>query len=115
MTHNFQLSNPWFELTKSGKKRFEGRRYWEKTSGIKVGDEIVFSSRTNPSLPVFSRKIIKIHRFHTFEDALKTLGISEILPGVDTISEGIEIYLKYVSLETQIREGIILFEFSKKI
>jgi len=42
------------------------------------------------------------------ENALKTIGLSRILPGIKTIKEGVLIYLKFVKLETQIENGVLL-------
>lgn len=107
--HHFTLSDPWFDLVQTGKKIYEGRRFWEKTFQIKPHDLIEFTSVSNPDRK-FVREVIQIYRFQTFEQALQKLGIEKMLPGIKTIAEGVEIYLKFVSIKTQLQDGIIIFE-----
>ena len=36
MLYRFQLSDPWFDLVKIGRKKYEGKKIWEKTDNIKL-------------------------------------------------------------------------------
>ncbi len=104
------LNSPWFELVESGKKVFEGRRVTRTTRQIKVGDFIDFSHHIHKTMPTFSVQVIDIHHFQTFEQALLDLGIDRVLPipGL-TLKEAVQIYRQFVSLETQIKSGVVMF------
>lgn len=52
----------------------------------------------------------QIIKFSTFEEALQSLPVKDILPGVDSIGEGVEVYKKFVSIETQLRDGVVMIE-----
>lgn len=111
MLYRFQLSDPWFDLVKIGRKKYEGKKIWEKTDNIKVGDEILFVSFDHPQEVPFKKKVVSIHRYLTFRDGLNQLNRNEIFPGVKDIEESVEIYLKSVPLKAQIASGVVFFEF----
>lgn len=109
------LNSPWFELVKEGKKIYEGRRNHEKITNIQVGDviEIKHYILRDEEESYFVKVEEKLY-YKTFEDALNTLNINEVLPIENiTVNEGIEIYKKYVSIETQIRDGVCMLKISK--
>lgn len=108
MQHNIRLTDPWFEYVKTGQKIYEGRRFLN----FDIGDILRISHRTNPELEPFRVKIKNVLRFKTFEEALNVLNMSEVLPGVQTVQEGVEIYYQFVSLKTQEAEGICMIEMS---
>lgn len=105
-----KLSERWFEAVRDGRKKFEGRRDWSYAKTLVPGDVIKFSHYTNPEIPSFEKRVRSIRRFPTFRDALETLSIGDVLPGVSSVEDGVEIYLKYVSIETQLRDGVIMIE-----
>lgn len=109
-----KLNSPWFELVKEGKKIYEGRRKMPYITKYKIGDIITFSHNTNTTIEPFNVVIEDILEYATFEDALNVLPLYEVLPIDDiTIEHGIEIYKKYVSLPTQIKDGIIMLKIRK--
>lgn len=107
--YEMKLSSPWFEHVKQGTKIYEGRRLYGDRKVIVPGDTIKFTG-VDDCKNTFQKQVQAIHKFPTFEIALTKLGLEKVLPGTTSISDGIEIYKKYVSLETQIREGIVMFE-----
>ena len=82
---NMKLSDPWFDLVKSGKKKVEIRLYDEKRRKLNIGDKILFNDD-------FKKKIKDLKVFNTFEDALRSSKLKNSLPGVRTYKEGIDIY-----------------------
>ncbi len=100
--YTIQLSDPWFDLVRTGQKIYEGRCYWKKVLDYKINDILLISpyDKSKTDLP-YKVKIVDILLFDTFESALKTLDIQQVLPNVKTLEEGVEIYKKYVSLKTQ--------------
>lgn len=112
MNYNISMSDPWFDLIKIGEKKYEGRRYYYDVPKYKVGDiikinRVVGKLRTGDNYLV---RIINIHKFNTFEEAMNNLPLNYILPGVETIDDGINIYKKFVSIETQERDGVCMIE-----
>lgn len=105
------LNSPWFELTKVGKKIYEGRRRTKIIDLIQLGDIIEIRHYVNRDLESYFVKIIDKLYFQTFEKALEKLNINEILPieNIDII-KGIEIYKQYVSLKTQEIDGICMLK-----
>lgn len=112
MNYHISLSDPWFELIRIGKKKYEGRRYYYDVPKYKVGDiikvhRVIAKLRTDDSYFV---RVINIHKFNTFEEAMTHLPLNHILPGVESLEDGINIYKKFVSIETQHRDGVCMIE-----
>ena len=111
--HLMTLNSPWYEYVRNSSKIYEGRRFSPKYN---VGDTITFSHHIDKTRPTFNKCIVGIYRFETFEDALncsQTHGcLNEVLPGVNTVHEGVEIYKRYVSLPTQYRDGVMLIKLA---
>ena len=109
--HLMHLNSPWFELVKQGKKIYEGRRYTETISTIKKGDIITFKHYNNHKIEPYNVVVEDIIKYQTFEDALYQLPIHDVLPIENiTIEKGVEIYKKYVSIATQIRDGVVMIK-----
>jgi ASC-1-like (ASCH) protein len=107
---SMRLGDPWFEFVASGTKIYEGRRWWKPTQKLQIGDSITFQGSENREC----RKIIKnVLLYPTFEVALRDLPLEKVLPGVSTVAEGVAIYLRFVSLETQQKDGICMLELSE--
>lgn len=106
------LNSPWFELVKEGKKIYEGRRNTCKILDIcLIGNIVTIKHYTDENQEPYQVIIEDFKHFPTFEDALKELDINEVLPVENiTVDEGILIYQKYVSLQTQINDGIIMIK-----
>ena len=66
--------------------------------------------------PVLRVHVIGIIVFPTFRDALTVLGTEHVLPNDSvqpyTIDQGVEIYKKYVSLETQESDGVLMISMA---
>lgn len=104
------LNDPYYDQVLSGQKIYDGRCYWKEIPSMKPGDTIVFSHYTKPLMGSFEKRIVKVHRFATFEEALTSLGLKQTLPSVNSIEEGVEIYLKFYKLETQKTHGVAMIE-----
>lgn len=110
------LHSPWFELVNSGEKIYEGRRNTDNIKNIKVGKKIKIYRRINKDIIDYLTKPYDVIvedklYFNTFEEALNILPIKQVLPIENiTINQGIEIYKKFVSLETQHKDGIVMLK-----
>ena len=71
------------------------------------------SHHLDKNIEPFNVTVTDIHHFATFKDALENLPIEEILPIENiTVESGVDIYLKYVSLETQMKDGVVMLKVS---
>ena len=86
-----KLSQPWFNLVRSGRKSVEGRVNDEKRQSMKVGDVIIFKNSEN-SKKSFKVKIIERTEHENFENALRQGRLKNMLPGIRTYKEGVQIY-----------------------
>ena len=102
-----KLNDPWFEYVRTGRKIYEGRRWWAPTQALRPNDWIVFERITYPEQKC-QKQIQEILWFPTFEAALQVLPLADVLPGVQSIEEGVAIYSQFVSLATQLRDGICM-------
>lgn len=113
------LSDPWFDFVRRGIKRYEGRRALPSVAAVRVGDFVKFEHfirvdcvgdfAASSELP-FRARVVGKHRFPTFEAALVELGLPEVLPGVETVQAGVDVYLRFVSEATQRRDGVFMLE-----
>jgi ASC-1-like (ASCH) protein len=111
--HEMTLNDPWFDLVRSGKKRFEGRRCTPKVREIRAGDTIEFSHHVRgdaSDAAPFSATVTGTRWFASFERALDALGVDAVLPSVPTVAEGVDVYRRFVSDETQRRDGVCMLE-----
>lgn len=112
--HYITVNSPWYEYIDNGSKIYEGRRYSDKVKHYQLGDTLIIKHHTDPLKPAIYRMIRDIHKYETFEQALTDFNnkgcLQQILPNIETIKEGCDIYKKYVSIETQLREGVCLIE-----
>lgn len=108
------LNSPWFELVQSGQKIYEGRRRTPKIAAISPGQELTVFHHTNKDLQPFKVKVIEQLEFATFEEALTTLPIEQVLPLPNiTVAQGVEIYKQYVSIPTQKRDGVVMIKIQR--
>ncbi len=114
MIWQLTLNEPWFEYVRSGKKRFEGRRWNHQVCKFQVGDTIIF--RKHQDTDSFRKEIQHIHHFITFETGLEyfqQLGLlPQVLPNVETVEAGTKIYYQFVSLETQLQDTVCFIELN---
>lgn len=104
-THSMRLNTPWYEYVKNGEKIYEGRRVSEKVLSIKPCDIIEFSHFVDECLAEIIVEVLEVLTYPTFREALESLPIPDI-----TVDEGDDIYKKYVSLATQLKDGVVMIK-----
>ena len=110
MIHKMKLSEPWYTLVKTNKKTIEARIYDEKRKLLKVNDTIKFSDVNGKN--VFSKKIKNLKKFNSFEKALKYGKLKNILPGINTYKNGIELYHSIADYKKKEKiNGVLLIFF----
>lgn len=109
MTHTLHIQTKWYNLIASGKKVLEGRLA-DKSEGvtdIKLGESILFHTEGHAPLRV---EVISIDHYPDFTTMLSDGRLERLLPGIDSIEEGVEIYRsfpQYRALERQY--GAVVF------
>ncbi len=111
MNHNKHLSEPWFTLVSLGLKTVEGRLHRGNILDIKIGDKVTFYNRD-----IFNREhvveVIKITRYSSFKEYLESEGLSNCLPGITTIEDGLSVYYKYFSKNDEKQYGVTAINFT---
>ena len=106
------LSQPWFDLIRTGRKTHEGRineGFWKN---LEVSDVFYFFNDENSFLVKVIEKIL----YPSFKDGIENLGLENVLPSCFdnklTIDQSIdEVYYKYFSQDQEIQHGIVFFKF----
>ena len=62
-----------FEMIKNGQKTIELRLFDEKRQQIRVGDEIVFTSKESGE--TLAKTVVKLHHFDSFEELYRALPL----------------------------------------
>lgn len=120
MEYQIIVSDIWYRFIEDGSKCYEGRRAIGIFNQIRAGDILILINKEDRNLTC-RKRVNKVYKFTTFQEALETLDMQKILPSIQTVQEGVNIYSKFVSLPTQIKDGVYMFElidenfFSKTI
>ena len=92
-THDLHVSEPWFTYIKLGLKTVEGKKKsptWEK---LRKGDYLKITNGKD----WFLAEIVNINTYEgsndNLADYLKKETLERTLPGIDTLEEGIKVYL----------------------
>ena len=115
---SWNLDNTYYDYVKNSQKIYEIRVLDDKRKLINVGDSIIFNNRDNIQRPLLSTKVSEIKIYGDFKEALEDTPLSEVLPNVETIDEGIKIYESFPHGEETYKEasekyGVVRFKFSK--
>jgi ASC-1-like (ASCH) protein len=103
MIHQMRLHPLPFEQIKNGSKTIEVRLNDEKRQQIKVGDEIEFSSRSEPEDKI-TTKVVNLLYFPTFSKLFDAYP-PEVF-GATSKEELVGIY-KYYTIEEEKRYGVV--------
>jgi len=105
------VEEPWFSLIKNGKKNIEGRLNKGRFQNLMKDDIVIWNNNNNQ----FKTKIISIHYHKNFKTMIKQHRLKNVLPGVKTIAEGIEIYSKFYSDSDVLKYGVLAIKLKKVI
>lgn len=110
-THALHVQPIWYDKIASRQKRWEGRLNNGDVKDISVGDVIEFESENRQPLKL---TVITILHFSDFEKMLKGDGLQRLLPGVNILEEGLEIYRDFPGYREGEREfGAVIFELGE--
>lgn len=105
------LSQPWFDLIKSGAKKYEGRINTGFWKDLKVKDTFIFYDGKEQSYKV---EVVSTREYKNFKDGITDVGLNNILPpeADNTIEQAIQnVYYKYYSKQQEMTYGIVMLQF----
>jgi ASC-1-like (ASCH) protein len=109
--YELHCQDPWFSLLKEGAKSVEGRINKAPCSQIKPGDQILFYNDQDK----FFATVIKVQHFISLSEYLETVGLQSALPGISSIKEGCNVYLKFYSEEEIQKSGMLAFFVNRNL
>ncbi|XP_060171839.1 uncharacterized protein LOC132603001 isoform X2 [Lycium barbarum] len=102
------VQEPYFSLLRNGKKTIEGRCAVGHYNKIEPGAFIL----VNKCLVL---QVQDVHHYHSFREMLEAESLQEVLPGVDTAEEGVQVYRKFYSEEKERSNGVLAIGVKKLV
>ncbi len=107
------LKEPWFSLVRSGKKYVEGRLNKGWVAELNKYDHIQFKKNAPDAdeKDVFNVLVIDLKNYNTFVEMFDDNGLENVLPGITTSEDGVNVYREWYSKEKEDQykvRGIIL-------
>ncbi|XP_024996366.1 uncharacterized protein LOC112529352 isoform X2 [Cynara cardunculus var. scolymus] len=101
-TVQFELhvQEPFFSQLKDGQKTIEGRCADGDYNRIESGSSILFNK-------CLLLQVQDVHRYASFSDMLAAEDLANVLPGVETVKEGTQIYRRFYSEEKERSKGVL--------
>jgi len=88
--HSISIRDPWFTYIKTGKKTVEGRLNTGIFAGIKQGDTVEwYIVDTDQKVNTY---VTFVHKYESFEQMIQTETLESVLPGIDTLADGVAVY-----------------------
>lgn len=105
-THKITIKNdplPFIKLIKEGKKTVEGRVNSKSFTDLKVKDLIELYNHNDKVIC----SIEYLHCYKSFEEMIINEGLDKLLPGIDSIEKGIEIYKNFPGSNRAEKFGVL--------
>ena len=106
MIHEMKLQQIYFDKIKNGEKIYEIRLNDEKRQLIKIQDKILFKKEPLLQDSIIAHVKDLIH-FSSFEQMINTLEPSKVGFENQSISEIIDIYHEFYSIENELNYGVL--------
>ncbi|CAN1284780.1 hypothetical protein LINPERPRIM_LOCUS18742 [Linum perenne] len=103
---DLHVQEPFFTQMQDGLKTVEGRCARGFYNQIQPGALIMF----NKSLVV---KVQGVHRYTSFFQMLEAEGLDKVLPGVETIDAGVQVYRRFYTEDEERSNGVISIHVSR--
>jgi ASC-1-like (ASCH) protein len=102
---------PYFSFLKNGQKTIEGRIRKKLYRDIAVNDHIVvFNKKETDSVEVLVKRIAE---YSSFKEMLEKEPFKKILPDVDSVKQGIEVYKQFYDSEQEKQFGVVVLEVER--
>jgi len=97
------IQDPWFTHIRKGAKTVEGRLAGGFFGNLKKGDIVTVIGPKRQTVMV---EIIDTIKYKTFAEMLETEGLDKVLPGINTIDEGVAVYRQWYSEDREKQRGV---------
>lgn len=102
-THGpYHVSQPWLGYLVDGQKPVEGRKGSPKWQKIRTGDYIIFYD-----VKAYKFQVTDFKTYDSIRSYLQHEGVSNALPGIEFIDEGVSIYRQWTSLTEEKKYGFV--------
>ncbi len=101
--HHMGLEEEFLEAIKRGEKTVEGRVKDDKRARIRPGDKILFNRR-------LLVEVVDVREYDSFEEMLRSEGLERVLPGVESVEEGVRVYRRFYSTGKEKMFGVLAIE-----
>jgi len=111
MTYHNHRAEPYFTFLKNGQKTIEGRikKGWYRF--VKPGDHvIVYNEEETNSVEVIVKRVCS---YSSIREMLGQEPFKKILPDVETINQGIDVYRQFYTDEQQRESGVVAIEVER--
>ncbi|XP_009786150.1 uncharacterized protein LOC107774304 isoform X2 [Nicotiana tabacum] len=102
------VQEPYFSLLRNGQKTIEGRCAVGHYNKIEPGAFILFNK-------CLLLQVQDVHHYHSFREMLEAESLQELLPGVDTVEEGVQVYRKFYPEEKERSNGVLAICVKKPV
>ena len=102
------LKEPWFTYIKEGRKTVEGRINKGLFKHLKSGDIVIFMNGYDKVKVKISSKEV----YPSFEEMLTKEILSQVLPNIKSVAEGVNIYRQYFTEDVEKQNGVVALRFS---
>ncbi|CAJ2661035.1 unnamed protein product [Trifolium pratense] len=106
VSFELHVQEPFFTQLKDGLKTIEGRCASDKYNRIELGNLILLNKSV-----VF--EVQGVRRYPSFFNMLETENLGEVLPGVESVEEGVKIYRRFYTEEKEQTNGVLAITVSK--
>lgn len=106
MNYIEHLSEPWFTEINEGRKTIEGRKNKGRFANMKVGETIEWYNEDKRCCS----RITNVRQYDTFKNYLLSEGLSNCLPMIENIEDGVNVYYQYYTKEDEKMYGVVAIE-----
>lgn len=108
MKYHNHRAEPYFTFLKNGLKTIEGRVRKGWYADVQVDDEIVVSNvEETDSVEVV---VTRVAKYDSIKNMLESEPLKQMLPDVETVEEGIEVYRRFYTAELEAEFGMVSIE-----
>jgi ASC-1-like (ASCH) protein len=100
------INQPYFDLIRKGLKTIEGRLRKGIFASFKKGDVVEWVYKDS----VVRTKITNVYKYPSFKTMLKMEGLKHVLPGVNSLTDGVGVYRQWYSEDDEKKYGVVAIE-----
>lgn len=106
---DFSLKTEYYNLVLTGEKTVEGRINTGKFANMKVGDHILVTN-TDDKKSQFILEITGRTEYKSFKEMLEDKTVDKVLPGCESIDQGVKIYYEIADYKEKEKLGVAAFD-----